>query len=51
MRINSLKGAVNLVRKLQAKLPEMTVKNGQKAKELLAQLLAVYKSELLAIFD
>ena len=51
MRINSLKGAVNLVKKLEAKLPEMTAKNGQKAKELLAQIMVVLKAEVMALFE
>jgi len=51
MQINSLKGAVNLVKKLEAKVPEMTPKNGAKAKDLLDQIMVVLKAELLAIFD
>lgn len=51
MQINSLKGTVNLVKKLQAKVPEMTEKNGQKVKELCDQLMVALKAELLAIFE
>ena len=51
MQINSLKGAVNLVKKLQKKAPEMTAKNGEKLTKLCEELLTTLKAELLAIFD
>lgn len=50
MKINSLKGAVNLTRKLQAKVPEMTAKNGEKAKKLLKEFVVVLRDEAMAIF-
>lgn len=51
MRINSLKGAVNLVKKLEAKVPEMTAKNGERATNLLKEFMIVLKNEVMAIFE
>lgn len=51
MRINSLKGAVNLVKKLEAKVPEMTAKNGEHVTKLLKELMIVLKNEVMAIFE
>jgi len=51
MRINSLKGAVNLVRKLEAKVPEMTLENGEHTTKLLKELMVVLKNEVMAIFE
>lgn len=51
MRINSLKGAVNLVKKLEAKVPEMTAKNGEQATKLLKEFMIVLKNEVMAIFE
>lgn len=51
MYINSLKGAVNLIRKLEAKVPEMTAKNGEQFTKLLKELMVVLKKEAMAIFE